>query len=297
MPGSVDIAAGATPRVSIGMPVYNAAKHLPGAIDSFLAQGFADFELIISDNASTDRTGDIARRYAARDPRIRYVRQPRNIGAAGNFAYVLGEARGDFFQWAAHDDLWRPFWLERAVAALDAEPEIGFAFPSFAIKDQIFGFLDEYDPGIFAFVESRDSRARLLHFLALHFSHKCNIVYSLFRTEFMRQAIQSQGLENDGVLAAVCVGRAKGKVIAGFPFLKRWGLVRSWIRRAVPLSQRREANFRNDVARSVPVLEVAFPWAVSELRVIMEAMRPGHFPKGYRVVDVERLLDHAAVAL
>lgn len=296
MAGSVDITAYTSPRVSIGMPVYNAAKYLPGAIEAFLSQGFTDFELILSDNASTDRTSEIAEEYAARDPRIRYIRQDQNIGAAGNFAYVLDEARGEFFQWAAHDDLWRPFWLERAVAALDAEPEIGFAFPSFAIKDQVLGFLEDYDPAIFAFVEAEESRARLLHFLALHFSHKCNVVYSLFRKEFILEAIKVQGLENDGVLAAVCLGMSRGTIIAGFPFIKRWGIMRSKIRVAIPLSKRRKANFQTDVARSVPVLEAAFPSIVPELGIIMAAMRPGHFPKGYKVVDVDQLLDEGTAA-
>lgn len=283
------------PRVSVGMPVYNGARYLPGAVEAFLAQTFEDFELIISDNASTDRTAEIAAGFAARDPRIRYFRQSKNIGGAANFAFVLSEARGDYFQWAAHDDLWRPFWLERAVDALDADPEIGFAFPSFAIKDQVFGFLEDYDPGIFSFVESDDSRARLLNFFALHFSHKCNIVYSLFRKEFIKINLEVQGLDNDGVLSAICVGSSQGKIIPGLPFIKRWGIVRGRIRAAMPVSQRRKQNFQKDVARSVPVLEAAFPSIVPELHVIMAAMRPGHFRKGYKVVDVERLLDQKQV--
>jgi len=278
------------------MPVYNAEKYLAGAIEAFLGQGFDDFELVLSDNASTDKTGDIAEQYAARDKRIRYVRQEQNIGPVANFAFVLDAARGTYFQWAAHDDLWRPYWLERAVAALDAKPEINFAFPSFAIKDQVLGFLETYDPEIFAFVENDDSRARLLHFLALHFSHKCNVVYSLFRKEFIVSATQVQGLENDGVLAAVCLGRSRGAIIAGYPFIKRWGIVRGRIRSVIPLSDRRKANFEADVARSLPVLQSTFPSIIPELEIILDAMRPGHFPKGYKVVDVEHLLAEKTVS-
>lgn len=93
------------PIVSIGMPVYNGEKYLRSAIESILSQSFADFELIISDNGSTDQTSEICEKYALIDPRIRYIRQPTSIGAVGNFNYVLGEAKTDYFMWAAHDDI------------------------------------------------------------------------------------------------------------------------------------------------------------------------------------------------
>ncbi|MDZ7842623.1 MAG: glycosyltransferase family 2 protein [Gammaproteobacteria bacterium] len=116
------------PRVSIGLAVYNGENYLREAIASFLEQTYGDFELILSDNASTDATGDICREYAARDGRIRYVRQPRNMGAAWNQSEVMRLARGEHFKLAAHDDLCRPEFLERCVAALDAHPECVLAY-------------------------------------------------------------------------------------------------------------------------------------------------------------------------
>ena len=92
------------PRVSIGMPVYNAERFLAGTLDSIVAQSFRDFELIISDNGSTDRTASICRDYASRDCRIRYFRHEVNRGAAWNHNYVLGLAQGEFFKWNAYDD-------------------------------------------------------------------------------------------------------------------------------------------------------------------------------------------------
>lgn len=117
------------PRVSIGMPVYNGERHLEEAIDSIVAQTFGDFELIISDNASSDRTEEICRNYAARDPRIRYERQNRNLGAAANFNTVFRMARAPYFKWMAHDDLLAPTYLEYCVAVLDQEPECVLCFP------------------------------------------------------------------------------------------------------------------------------------------------------------------------
>ncbi len=117
----------AVPRLTIGLPVYNGQNYLSEALDALLDQTYTDFELVISDNASTDGTEEICRHYAAMDSRIRYIRQPRNIGAAPNHNVVVNEARGELFKWAAHDDLYGPDLLERCIAALDEHPEVVLA--------------------------------------------------------------------------------------------------------------------------------------------------------------------------
>ena len=109
------------PLVSIGLPVYNGEKYVRDAIDSLLAQTLVDFELLISDNASTDGTQRICEAYALRDSRVRYLRQRENIGAGRNFEFVLDRARGQFFMWAAHDDEWAANWLEALVSAMRAD--------------------------------------------------------------------------------------------------------------------------------------------------------------------------------
>lgn len=106
------------PAVSIGLPVFNGENYVREAIDSLLAQTFTDFELLVSDNASTDQTQSICEAYALRDPRVRYVRQDKNLGAGRNFEFVLDHARGTYFMWAAHDDTWAANWLEVLVAAI-----------------------------------------------------------------------------------------------------------------------------------------------------------------------------------
>jgi glycosyltransferase involved in cell wall biosynthesis len=111
------------PLVSVGMPVFNGEKYLRRAIESILAQSYVNFELIICDNASTDRTQAICQEYAARDARVRYVRHPSNLGAGRNFDHCFHLARGKYFQWAAHDDMFVPDHLAHAVAALEARPE------------------------------------------------------------------------------------------------------------------------------------------------------------------------------
>lgn len=118
------------PRVSIGMPVYNGEEHLAAAIESALAQTYRDFELILCDNASTDRTEEICRWFAGLDLRIRYHRNPENLGASGNFRRALELARGEFFKWLAHDDLLAPTYLERCVETFDESPaSVVLCFP------------------------------------------------------------------------------------------------------------------------------------------------------------------------
>src|SRR5438128_3187989 len=110
------------PSVSLGLPVFNGEAFLVQVLESILAQTYGDFELIISDNASTDATPDICRVYAARDPRIRYVRNATNVGAARNFNRVFQLSTGEYYKLANADDVCAPTLVERCVAVLDTHP-------------------------------------------------------------------------------------------------------------------------------------------------------------------------------
>jgi glycosyltransferase involved in cell wall biosynthesis len=126
---------GAAPRLSIGLPVYNGEKYLAASLDALLGQSYEDFELIISDNASTDGTAGICRRYLRQDSRIRYICQPRNIGAAPNHNFVAGQARGELFKWASGDDLYARDLLKYCVDALDEYPHVVLAHSWTALID------------------------------------------------------------------------------------------------------------------------------------------------------------------
>ncbi len=125
------------PRVSIGMPVFNGEKFLAEAIESILAQSFRDFELIISDNASSDRTEEMCRAFAARDERIRYFRQPVNQGAAWNHNFVFNQSSAGYFKWQCHDDLCDPTFIEKCVAVLDREPLAALCYSQFLRIDEL----------------------------------------------------------------------------------------------------------------------------------------------------------------
>lgn len=113
----------ATPLVSIGMPVYNGERFIREAIESILSQDYEDFELIISDNGSDDRTAEICQTYRAADARVRLFREEKNRGAAWNYNRVFQLSTGSFFKWQAHDDVCLPGFLSRCVRTFDQAGE------------------------------------------------------------------------------------------------------------------------------------------------------------------------------
>jgi glycosyltransferase involved in cell wall biosynthesis len=169
----------AGPAVSIGLPVYNAEPFLEEALHSLLQQTFQDFELIISDNASTDGTAAICLHHAQRDPRIRYVRQAQNLGAMGNFCYVLEQARGHWFMWAAGDDFWGPQWLERlhdCVARGRSQAAVGQVLH----VDEASRAIDHVATGRLFDYQGRRWVRRLKFFAEFEGTGKANVFYALF---------------------------------------------------------------------------------------------------------------------
>jgi glycosyltransferase involved in cell wall biosynthesis len=135
-------------KLSIGVPVYNGERFLRQTVESLLAQTFRDFELVISDNASTDGTESLARELAASDPRIVYHRHARNLGMAGNYNFLARRAEAPWFKWANCDDLCDPTFVERCLEALDRNPAAVLAYPRARFIDESGQVLSHIvDPG------------------------------------------------------------------------------------------------------------------------------------------------------
>ncbi len=131
--------------ITVGLPVYNRAKYIRHSLDSLLAQSFGDFELVICDNASTDDTDAICREYAARDPRIRYFRNPENLGANRNFNRVFELSRGKYLKWSTSDDVWAPTMLEKTFAVMEDDPGIVLCYPKTMIVDARGNEVEPYE--------------------------------------------------------------------------------------------------------------------------------------------------------
>lgn len=175
-----------TPRISIGLPVYNGEDYLALAIDSILAQTLTDFELIISDNASTDGTEKICREYAAKDSRIRYHRMPHNMGGAANYNNTLDMARGEYFKWAAHDDLIAPTFLAACSKVLDEQPDVVLAYAQVVNINQHGEVIEHYESGFN--LTSDDPIERFRRFFKAPV--KCNPVFGIMRTAQLRKTLR-----------------------------------------------------------------------------------------------------------
>lgn len=174
---------GSTPTLTIGVPVYNMATYLEAAVESVLAQSFGDLELIISDNASTDGTEAIGRALAARDPRVTYQRNAENVGLSANHNLLVPLARGRLFKWANADDVLRPGYLERCVAAIDADPSVVLAYPRTAFVDGDGAPLDITDTR-WHLVSDDPSERLLFAILASHYNNASN---GVIRTAALRR--------------------------------------------------------------------------------------------------------------
>ena len=167
------------PCVSIGLPVRNGARYLGEAVDSLLKQSYKDFELIISDNASTDQTEEICRDYAAKDPRVRYYRSSQDVGLANNYNYLFMRARGEYFKWAAADDVHEPDYLARCLDVLEHDPAVVLAYAKARFIDENGGPIDKTDPGFDLQSDMALERFRYV----IYATSWVNAIFGLIRTK------------------------------------------------------------------------------------------------------------------
>jgi glycosyltransferase involved in cell wall biosynthesis len=196
------------PKVSIGLPVYNGEQFIRSAIDSVLKQTFLDYELIVSDNASTDSTQDIVEFYVNRDRRIRYYRNDRNFGAAYNYNRIVELAQGKYFKWLSHDDEIAPTYLARCVETLDQNHDAVLCYPKTVIIDEEGTKISKHTDG----VDLRASSPRMRFRKFLRKPAGCNPVFGLMRKEVLSSSNLIGSYESSDyiMLAEMCL---KGKVL------------------------------------------------------------------------------------
>jgi len=207
------------PKVSVGMPVYNGERFVAEALDSILSQTYGDFELIISDNASTDSTEEICRLYAGRDRRIRYFRNPKNLGVGRNFRRTFELSSGEYFKWAAADDLCAPEFLKHCVEVLNGDSSVAIAFPRTAIIDEFGCKVSDNADSVDLQSPSPSERLRkLLLNLGL-----CDAQYGVMPIRFLRQTTLIQDFAGADIcfLAELCL-YGKFHEIAEVMFFRRF---------------------------------------------------------------------------
>jgi glycosyltransferase involved in cell wall biosynthesis len=241
-----------TPLVSVGLFVYNGERFIEEALNSILNQTFTDFELIISDNASTDRTGEIVQAYAKRDDRIRYYRSEKNMGAGWNARRVYELATGKYFKWAAVDDLIEPDLLRRCVEILESDPGCVVAYASTKEVDESGAFIKNYVTPVRA--DSNDPVVRFGEIFPTN--HMCYQIYGVMRMSALQQ-IPPQGIyvNGDGVLLARMALLGRFYEIPEHLFISRRHIGQSSTILPVRLKQPRRLRLTNRYPSSLPCPE------------------------------------------
>jgi glycosyltransferase involved in cell wall biosynthesis len=171
------------PTVSIGLPVYNGEAQLSRSIESLLAQTYGDFELVISDNHSTDATEPMCRDFAARDRRIRYVRSEKNRGVAWNYTRAFELSTGRYFKWASSNDFHAPTFLSRCLAVLESGPGVALAYTKTRIIDGGGAAVRDYEDNLdLPWPEAPRRFREFLRRVGL-----CNALYGLMRSDTVRR--------------------------------------------------------------------------------------------------------------
>jgi glycosyltransferase involved in cell wall biosynthesis len=177
------------PLVSIGVPVYNGERFLEATLQSLLAQTFTDFEIIVSDNASTDSTPAICQRYMKMDRRVRYHRYEENVGSAGNLLRVVGLSSAPYFKLANADDLCSPDLLAECMQVLEASPEVVLCYARTVLIDENGGVLRNYEDGLHLRTDDVVRRFRK----ASEFIRLINVLQGVIRGDAAKQVLGKYG--------------------------------------------------------------------------------------------------------
>jgi len=173
------------PSVSIGLPVFNGEKYLNEAIDSILSQTYTDFELIISDNASTDKTQQICRKYVEEDNRIRYYRNKINLGGPENYNLSFKLSSGNYFKWAAYDDVLSPEYLKKCVNVLDTNPSVVLCHSRVSRIDENGKLAGNYDDRTLTKISSSKINERFSDMISP--KNTCWAIHALIRSSCLKK--------------------------------------------------------------------------------------------------------------
>ena len=287
-------------KLDVGMPVRNGHQFIGRALTSLMQQGCAEFRLLVSDSGSSDGTLGVVNAFARHDSRIRVVSHV-NTSAPENFLYLLEQSTAEFFMFAAHDDMWSSVYVERALAAL--EDGASYFVPNWFVGSLESGRGLSTPENPLGFLTDNDPRFRVLNFINLHHaSHKCNLIYSVFRTSFLREIVERVGLDNDGLVGACVAFGSAGQVSNEVLFWKHNGRVagnyvrdrnrkrldRYGVNRLLAKGRASKSFFEAKRSTLARLLQ-QFPEFDREISEIFAMYERSSWLKGYRISDLASL--------
>ena len=211
----------ANPVLSIGLPIYNGEDFVSQALDSLLAQTFQNFEIIISDNASSDRTPEICQAYAAKDSRITYHRSEQNLGAAWNYNRAFELSTGKYFKWAAHDDLCDPSYFAKGIDIRERDDTVSLCYANTTVIDPAGTATSHYTEDLHLPSPSPSTRYCQFH-QRFRKKYKCNAVFGIMpRAVLAKTALIGHYEASDITLLGELALRGKVIEIPEYLFYRR----------------------------------------------------------------------------
>ncbi len=271
-------------RVTIGLPVYNGGDLIDRALTSLRLQSHTDLIVHVVDNGSSDHSVAVAEMHASADPRI-HVHSMPHVSAPQNFARCLDLADSPAFMWAAHDDYWAQTVLQNATEAIAQGADYYMAnWWTGVIDDGALGSSVVQRRHPLSFLRNSNRKSRTLNFVNQHHeAHKCNLVYAVFETGFIRRLTGLQDISNDGVLSTLVASEGKGVLDVQVQFFKdfhestiphsalrrRIRVLASRTRDGVSAEHRKmHEKFLSDKRETLAILIRLYPEYEEELRMI-----------------------------
>lgn len=214
------------PLVSVGIPCYNRSEGLRRTLECITGQTYKNLEIIVSDNCSPNPDVEkVGREFADKDKRVCYVKQSENLGAWRNFQFVLDKASGEYFMWAADDDIWKSYFIEKCLSGFQNSDK---KYVAVTMEAQYFsenGLFEYFEEGIpFYEFYSENIKDRIEYILKYNYG---NLIYSLFK----RDALYENGCSiwdignmeglNENPLFLIVMKNGNWKVIPQIGFLKK----------------------------------------------------------------------------
>jgi glycosyltransferase involved in cell wall biosynthesis len=173
------------PLVQVGIPVFNGEKDIARTIEALLSQDYPNLEVLVSDNCSTDKTGEIARQYAATNNRVKYWCNEKNIGSFANFELLFSKSEGEYYFWAGHNDTYSPGFLTKAISIMESDPSVVHCFPH--------GFLANRDgtifPYPFSFIDTRNLSKPARFLATIWHLGPCTEFYGVYRRSVLQKVM------------------------------------------------------------------------------------------------------------
>lgn len=189
------------PRLVLGVPTFNEERFIGRTLRSIQAQTSEDFLAVISDNASTDGTGRICQEIEAQDRRFVYVRQPCNMGASNNFAFLLHATQSPLFAWIGSHDLLHPEYVQRHTSSLTSNPTACCSYTQFRIIDESDQVINDEGP---RYTSPPDLGPMLRYLWTVLVGEEVAPVHGVFRRQVLRRIPLRSCLACDQVLLASC---------------------------------------------------------------------------------------------